>query len=390
MSDNVTKVDFGAKLPKKPTRRRRLLSFLVVIVLVLLAVSVVLFHEELNLDKLKRYVTYFGTTGSGTFGEYTFDAHSANAYASFESGLALSSVGGLTIFDQDGKKVQSIQGSFSTPGVRIGNKVALAFDIGGNSLLAASSKTGELLNETGKTILDADISDTDEICYASVESGYKSVLTVYNNRQKESYKWYSSTQYMPVCAISSGGAYLAAVALGQNNGAFESTATIFKTDETEVYSTLSLGNQLILDLKYLTQRELCAIGESNIQFFSVDGQLTGAYDLKDQYLKGYDMGANGFILLCVNQYRAGNRYSVVTIDTNGNEIANRYIGKEILDISACGNYVAVLTSEEVTIYNKSLEVYQAKENTDAASKVLMRSDGSAILIGGGKAKLYLP
>ena len=198
------------------------------------------------------------------------------------------------------------------------------------------------------------------------------------------------TQYMPVCAISSGGAYLAAVALGQNNGAFESTATIFKTDETEVYSTLSLGNQLILDLKYLTQRELCAIGESNIQFFSVDGQLTGAYDLKDQYLKGYDMGANGFILLCVNQYRAGNRYSVVTIDTNGNEIANRYIGKEILDISACGNYVAVLTSEEVTIYNKSLEVYQAKENTDAASKVLMRSDGSAILIGGGKAKLYLP
>ena len=390
MSDNVTKVDFGAKLPKKPTRRRRLLSFLVVIVLVLLAVSVVLSHEELNLDKLKRYVTYFGTTGSGTFGEYTFDAHSANAYASFESGLALSSVGGLTIFDQDGKKVQSIQGSFSTPGVRIGNKVALAFDIGGNSLLAASSKTGELLNETGKTILDADISDTDEICYASVESGYKSVLTVYNNRQKESYKWYSSTQYMPVCAISSGGAYLAAVALGQNNGAFESTATIFKTDETEVYSTLSLGNQLILDLKYLTQRELCAIGESNIQFFSVDGQLTGAYDLKDQYLKGYDMGANGFILLCVNQYRAGNRYSVVTIDTNGNEIANRYIGKEILDISACGNYVAVLTSEEVTIYNKSLEVYQAKENTDAASKVLMRSDGSAILIGGGKAKLYLP
>ena len=129
---------------------------MVVIVLVLLAVSVVLFHEELNLDKLKRYVTYFGTTGSGTFGEYTFDAHSANAYASFESGLALSSVGGLTIFDQDGKKVQSIQGSFST-GSAIGNKVALAFDIGGNSLLAASSKTGELLNETGKTILDADI-----------------------------------------------------------------------------------------------------------------------------------------------------------------------------------------------------------------------------------------
>ncbi len=389
MSDNVTKVEFGGK-GRKARNLRPLFSLLGILVLVLLAVGIVLFRDQLNVDKIRRYFTYMGNSADENYGVYLFDAHSGNTYASFESGMALASVGGLTLWDEEGNRIQTVQGALKSPAVRVGGKLVMAFDVGGNTVLAASSKDGEVLNVTANTVLDADISDTDEICYVSVEDGYKSVLTVLSSHQTETYKWYSSTQYMPVCAISNNGTYLAAVALGQNDGSFESTAQIFKTDQEDVYQSVSLGNQLILDLAYLSENRLCAIGESEILFFDVEGQLSGAYDLENQYLSGYDLGGDGFLVLSRNQYKAGNRYSIVTVDSAGNQIAELYIGKEILDISACGNYVAVLTSEELTIYNKNLEIYHVKENIDAASRVLMRKDGSAILIGGGEAKLYLP
>lgn len=388
MSDNVTQVNFGGKKPE-PGRKKRLMAFGAIVALVLVCVCVAVFWQTWNLDRLRRGLKYWGAS-KDDYGVFTFEPHSSNSYASLGGGLALGSVGGLSLYGPDGSLLCTVQGAMAAPAVRTGGQVAAAFDAGGSTLLAASEDKGSLLQLEGKNILDADVSPSGEIAYASVEDGYKSVLTVLNNRQAESYKWYSSTQYLPLCAVSSGGSTLAAVALGQNEGIFESTGILWKTNETEIYKTLSLGNQLIYDLAFLSERQLCAVGESQLLFFDVEGQETGAYDYEKQYLESYDLGGDGFALLGLNAYQAGNHCSVVSVGTDGTELARTYVGKEILDLSASGNYAAVLTADALTIYTKDLEVYQEKENDTGASRVLMHSDGSAILIATGEAQLYLP
>ena len=151
-----------------------------------------------------------------------------------------------------------------------------------------------------------------------------------------------------------------------------------------------MGNELIYDLLFLDNNTICAIGEDSAQFLSLDGTQTGSYAYGDQYLKDFDAGGNGFLTLSVNMYRAGNRYSLITVDEMGNEIAASYIGQEILDFSACGKYVALLTSEGLTIYNRDLTVYHETAETGMATSVLMREDGSALLLGGGQGHLYIP
>ena len=89
-------------------------------------------------------------------------------------------------------------------------------------------------------------------------------------------------------------------------------------------------------------------------------------------------------------YRAGNRNSLVTMDDQGREIATLYLGEEILDLSAAGSYIAVLTADRLTIYTDNLEVYAETVDISAATSVLMREDGSVLLLGGGKGWLYLP
>ena len=67
-----------------------------------------------------------------------------------------------------------------------------------------------------------------------------------------------------------------------------------------------------------------------------------------------------------------------------------YLGQDILDLSVCEKYIAVLTQEGLTVYNRSLEVYAQTNEIGAATSVLMREDGSVLLLGAGLGKLYIP
>ena len=302
----------------------------------------------------------------------------------------MASVGGLSTYQSRGETVVS-QGQLSLPEIRTGKKLAVAYDVGGNTLLAVSNKAGEVLRiTTEKPILDVDLSQDGNICVVSGASGYKSVLAVYNEKQELSYRWLSSSTYMPLCAIAEGGERLAAVGLRQSNGAFESTLELMRTDSEEIQKTVSLGNGLIYDLMYLNEDVLCAIGETDVQFLTAEGEYLENYSYGGSYLKDYDDGGDGFLTLSLNMYRAGNRYTLVTVDEAGQELASLYVGQEIYDLSACGKYIAVLTQENLTVYTRDLQVYAQTLDTGTATDVLMQEDGTVLLLGMGVGERYIP
>lgn len=388
MSDNVTQLYTP---PKKHHFLKRILLFSVILLVVCALIAAFVLRDTLNMDGLRRWVKYLNVRQDGDYGVFTFDAHNSNCYASFQNGLAVASVGGLDTFDAKGEEVFLSQAQLELPDIQTGKNLVMVYDVGGNTLLAVHSRSGEVLRlDTDKPILDADLSQGDAICYSTSASGYKSILTVYNSKQELIYRWLSSTIYMPLCAVSESGGYLAAVGLGQSNGSFESTLYLFQTNSEELALSVSLGNELIYDVCFLDDSTICIVGEASVQFLGLDGSSLGSFSYGDQYLKDFDDGGNGFLTLSVNMYRAGNRYSLITVDQAGNEIASVYIGQEILDLSACGKYVAVLTSEGLTVYNRDLTVYHETQETGTATSVLMREDGSVLLLGGGNGQLYIP
>ena len=390
MSDNVTQLD----LEPTPDHRglwKKIVVFAVIVAAVCGLVALVLFTDGLNLDGLRRWVKYMNVGGDDSYGVYTFDAHSSNRYASFGDGLAVVSVSGLSAYDENGEELFVLQEQMELPQLQVSGDMALAYDVGGNSLLALHRRNGEVLRlKENRAILDADLSSGGYLCTSSSASGYKSVLSVYNNSQNLVYRWLSSTTYIPLCAISGDGRWLAAVGLGQKEGVFESSLLLFRTDSEEIQQTISLGSQLIYDLLFVGDKTICAIGETSVQYLTLDGTFLGSYSYQDRYLKDFTADGDGFLTLAVNMYKAGNRYSLVTVDEKGKEIASVYLGQEILDMSACGRYLAVLTPEGLTIYTQSLSVYHQTVETGNATAVVMRKDGSALLLGNGQGWLYVP
>lgn len=393
MSDNVTQFNEFPEEERRPTSQllKRIGLMAGIVLAVLLILVLVLFHDSMNLDSVRRWVKYMNVSESGDYGLFAFDAHSNNCYATFDDGLAVASVSGINTYDKNGEERHVVQQQMTLPHLQVQGDLAVAYDVGGKTLLALHSRSGEVLHlEESRPILDVDLSKNGQLCLSSSASGYKSVISVYSNQQKLVYRWLSSTAYLPLCAMSPNGKELAAVSLGQENGVFQSSVLLLRTDSEEIQQSVPLGSELIYDIAFLDEQTLCAIGESTLQVVRTNGEVLGSVSYGDQYLKDFDSNGNGFLTLALNMYRAGNRYSLKTVDYKGRQIAEVYLGQEILDMSACGRYLAVLTPQGLTIYTQSLEIYYETVETGSATSVVMREDGSVLLLGGGRGWLYIP
>ncbi len=369
----------------------RVLVFLLLLVLVAGGVAAYVFRDALNLDALQRYVRYLNVSEDSKTGRFVYDESNTNRYADLSGGLAVASSTGLSLYDQDGLESASVQAAMSVPVLQTGGALALSYDAGGYALNAAGHKRGAALHiQSQRPILDADIARDDSICYLSSESGYKSVLYVYNKEQALIYRWLSASQYFMRCAVCEGAGFAAVAVLGQEDGMFRSSVALYRTDAEEVYRTIPIGNTLVYDLRFVSQDRLCVLTEQAVYFYDLDGQRQGSFSFGESYLKDYTFDGSGYLTLVMNLYQAGNQYTLVTLAYDGTELGRVSPGEQILDVTAAGKYLAVLTSSKLSIFDPALKEYDVSDNTTGAANVVMRDDGSAVLLANGHGTLYVP
>lgn len=375
------------KAKKRPSRAKIWL-FAAIIFVMLVVLMLTFLDGELNLDKVRRFFTYFTASDQADYGEFSFDANHSNTFAAFDGGLAVAAQSGLRTYAANGAEIALSQASMSAPAIAASDSFAMAYDIGGDSILAVDrvGKTCLDLKVEG-TIFDLDLAKSGYFCYAMSGEGYKTVLVVYNANQQEIYRWNSATDYLNCCAISENGRYAAAIGIAQTDTAFSSTVLVLRTNETEPYAQIPLGSQAIYDLVFLDNGNLCAVGESSVQVMEVNGTLVSEYSYGNAQLSDFSMDGDGIALYLSDQLQGGR---VVVLDDDGQCLQSKTLAKDPVSISLCGKYLAVLMPNEITIYNRDLEVYWHTTDIIAASHALMRKDGTVILAGGGRATLYLP
>ena len=362
-------------------RQRNVIVFLVCAVLIVGVVCFAVFGGAGLMDRAVRLVRYSGDTT-----EFTFDASSANRYVPFRGGLAVASVSGLRCLNSDAEEIALVQNHMDPPAVLENGTVAMSYGIGGSTITAIHYKDGEILNLTVPGILlDADLSPDSCLCHASVQTGYKTVLTVLNRIGEEIYRWYSSTQFFNQCALSQKAEYMAAIALGQEESSFQTSCVVFATDQEAPIATLPLGSDYVLDLRFVSNRRLCAVGEGALHYFDIDGTNDRQYSYDGGTLLAYDLNGEGFAAIVRNMNEAGSRYRITTVADSGAALAELRVDDEILSISANGNYLAVLTAGSLKVYDSHLRLCLSSDDVGFATEVCVQRDGAALLIDGTTA-----
>ena len=164
---------------------------------------------------------------------------------------------------------------------------------------------------------------------------------------------------------------------------------LYHLTEEEPYGNYDVTDGLAAAIGWVDGK-LAVVSDTSLTFADTKGSVEAAYSYSGAHLREYDLNGDGFAAVLLNRYQTGSVGRLVTVAADGTELGGLDVSEEIQDISACGKYLAVLYLDRMVIYNPALETYASLKGTESVRGVLMRSDGSALLLSSESAKLFLP
>ncbi len=381
------------KPAKKPNPLLRLLALLVTAALVLGALALVVYRDRFNLDALRRWLTYrtLSTSETGEAEPFTHAGGEKLAFAYLDSGAVLASASGAHYYSFSGEQYAEHVLSLTNPVLSASSKAAAVYDAGGQSifLFRDGEDRLDLELEGNADILSARVNGEGWLTVTAQQSGYKGAVTVYDRSGTPVVGIKLSSTFAVDAALSPDCKTVAVVTMGQSGGTFTSQVSLYPVGQEEPSSTADLGGAAVLDLDFEEER-LWVLGEDRLLILPLDGSGTKTWSFGRSYLKGCDLGGDGFALLLLGRYRAGSADQAVTVGEDGALAASLSLNGQTLDYAAAGTYCSLLTGGRLTLYDRQLNPTAALADTQGARYTALSPNGSALLATDQQAWLYIP
>ena len=392
-SDNLPPEEREQAAPRRGGTLKRVLSVFLVLAVVLGAVVFAAYRDLNSLDSIRRLLSYnkVERDEQGRAELYSFDADRTNVYALLGERLVVASTTKLSVLANDGTQVFSKSVHMANPAITVGARSALVYDVGGANafLVGEQGLVRDCSALSGEGILAASVNEADYLTLTTERSGYKSVVSVYDPTGTALFAFNSSDSFVLDACVLRDCKHLAAVTAGETGGIFSGTLNLYSLSSGTAESVNVLSGSLVLSLSNIGNR-LAALGDDRLTIFGADGSLAGSYRYEYPYLRAFSTSGANYDALLLSRYKSGSTFRLVTVSPSGETLGSADISREVLSISAAGKYIAVLYSDSLTICTSDLSEYAVLDDTDYAKGVIMRDDGTALLLGSTGAWLYIP
>lgn len=393
--------------PKKRRGLRRFLTFLLILIVVLAVVLVAAWRDGTGFDALQRYFNYGKSESVNGATVYQYDVSPQNRFAMLGDQLVVVSDTGVWLLDQQGGEAWATTANLTDPALVQGGGRAAAYSVGGTELYLVGQE-GELLHLTAseeEPFIAATLNENGWLAVTTEKNHYKGYVRVYDTDLELVFELDSSSRYVLDACVTDDNKALAVVVLGQEEGDFVSNVVLYplSAENAAAGQNTAAGQGIAVEpitdydvvdglVVALDQQgdQIVTVADTGITFAGLDGQVNATVSFADDFLRGYALDGDGFVALLLNQYQSGSVGRLVTLGTDGTEIATLDVSQEVLDLSAAGRYLAVLYADSLVLYNQQLQVYASLQGTDFAMGVLMREDGSALLLSAESAGIFLP
>ena len=378
----------GGKRPRRHWGRAVLrgIGVLLVLAVVMSLVVVSTMSNGRYKDRFRRWLIYGSSEEENL---YSYSADSNNLFAQLGDYLVLANQNHLQLLRSDGTAQQDISVQLSHPALSTGGGLAAAWDVGGTALTVADKDGVLFQRDQEEKLISVRLNQAGWLAVTEEKSGYKGTVTVYNQEQEKVFAFNSSSRFLLDAVVSRDGRRLLAVTMSQEGGAFVSNLVLYDLSQTEPLTEGKVQEGLVLDL-WDSDDGYRAVCDDMLAFADKNAQLTGTYSYGAFYLQDYSMSGGTFTALLLGRYRAGSVGQLITVDESGGTLGELDVTREVLDISAAGDYLAVLYSDELVIYHSDLTVYASTAETELAGQVIMAEDGSALVMAADFAWRFLP
>ena len=377
------------RIKKRQPPRRRLRALAVVAAAVLAVVAAFVLLDRTAFDGLRRSIAYMQAEKdeSGCARLFQYSSDGSSRYADLNGSLLVASANEITLLDDKGNAVYHTALQFSQVALSAADGQAAVYEIGGRTLYLLNSRGLVQQMDLEGDIFAVQMGRSGRFAVTLKKTGYKTAVSVYNGKGEPLYEFSSAQKYLMTAAVSENGKYMAAAAMGQDSGTFVSSLQIYKLTSDAQQADASVDGG-VYELGTVDGR-FCAVTDKALCFVKNDGAVT-EYSYQGATLSRCSLGGGKFAAVLLENYSSGGLTHLATVNTAGEEIASLAVESEVLDLSAAGRYLAVLYSNRLVIYDQKLQPCAVLEDVSSARRVLMRADGSAVLVGTNAASLYLP
>ena len=381
-SDSGPKAGSGKKKRNYSKKLKRILAAILTVLLVVLAVLVFVFRNALTAENLRQT---FGKASSVAPARdaFTYETGAEQLFASAGNGLAVASGSSVQLLDAKGQTVFKQVVSFESPTVFASGDRALFCDLSGTGCIVADTD-GESRVLTGeRKILTAHMNSASWFTLVTAEPGYKGLVSVYNSDCEKQYEWWSGTGYVLQATVSPDNRYLAVLTVEKEGSVVRFFALNSETEQARI----DFPDQLLYDLRYMDNSNLCAVGEPGLFFLTREGKRTGEYPLDGQYLLDYTVGTD-LVAAFYSSYRSGAGGSLVTLDRNGTVLGTAALERDVLSMSVNGKQLLVMTGGGLTLYDDALVRQYSNETLMTARQAILRPEGDILLCSAYAAERF--
>ncbi|MBR2131600.1 MAG: hypothetical protein IJ955_03525 [Oscillospiraceae bacterium] len=360
------------------------------VLIVVLAATVFSTMEDSNyFSSLRRWLMY--GDGAQTQNLYTYTSHQSNRCVLLGDDLLLVNPNNIQLLRQGGTILYDLQTNMHSPMISVGSKLAAVCDTGGN-IVYILNHTGLLWTHTaasGQICYSARMNTSDYLTVIEQKSGYKASVIVYNSSGEPIFRFDSHDNYLSDAIVTNDGKHLIVVALEAKGGAFLSNFIVYNLSTAERVSTSALYDGLVLDLT-LNKNEIISLCDRRLVITTSENEQILNYAYGERYLHNYALTGDDFCTLLLGRYQSSNICQLVNFDMDGTQLATLDLTEEVLDMNASGDYLAVLYSDSLVIYDRTLNEIARLDGTDYAGQVQMNKDGTALLAAETSAWRFLP
>ena len=391
--------------PEKPVRLKdpqqhkrivrlalRIASVLVTLLLIAAAVFLVVNRSRLNLDALKRTLAYRSLERSddGTTSTFSIGQDEEVCYVTLSDAVILCSENRIQLFSDSGVQYEDISTVMKAPVAQYAGNNAVVYDAGGSELYLFADRQCiyRYTTQQGYSLISARVNERGWLCVVEQASGYKGAVKVYDTSQEPILTVNISSQFVMDAVLSPDCKRLGIITISSAETSFTSTLMVYETNKEEPEETIQVADTPILDMDWdsegLWLQYEHGIIRLNNQFKEVCNFANSAL-----HLQGYTMYGDGYAVEYFSRDRSGALGQLTAVDNSGKVIGTMNLSREVLSLTASGRYIAVLTSSKLTIYTPDFTEYATLPNSGLLA-ALVRSDGTAMLIEGENAGVFLP
>ena len=369
--------------PSRASRAvRRVLAGILTLLLIVLAVLVFVFRDELTGAGLRRI--FHIEERAEAREAFTYETGAMQVFAPAGDGLAVASGSSVQLLDAAGETVFKQVISYDDPAVFASEKGALFCDLGGTGCILADFEGTERSPSNGEELQTAGMNENGWFYLVTAESGYKGLVSVFNSVGEKQFEWWSGSGYVLRAAISPDNRALA-VLCAEREGTL---LHFFSLNSETERGTATVADTLLIDLCWLGNDSVCAVGETGVWFFSGSGEQKSVYPLEGRYLLDYELGRAGFAAVFISAYRSGAGGTLLTLDSRGQVLGQAELDRDVISLSAAGKQLLAMTGGSLALYSQDMVRQSANDTLMTAKRAILRPSGDILLLHAYSAERF--